>query len=74
MSEFAMTIDGQSQRGAEQFGVINPATEEELARAPVCSPEQLNQAVASAQRAFGSWKRDALESYLLKHVINVNRS
>ena len=58
MSEFTMSIDGQQQRGAERFGVINPATEEVFAEAPECTPEQLDQAVASAERAFQTWKRD----------------
>jgi acyl-CoA reductase-like NAD-dependent aldehyde dehydrogenase len=58
MSEFTMSIDGQQQRGAERFGVINPATEEVFAEAPECTPEQLDQAVTSAERAFKTWRRD----------------
>jgi acyl-CoA reductase-like NAD-dependent aldehyde dehydrogenase len=58
MAEFTMSIDGQPQRGAGSFGVINPATEEVFAEAPECTSEQLDQAVTSAERAFGSWKRD----------------
>src|ERR1700748_2546738 len=58
MSEFTMSIDGQQQRAAERFGVINPATEEVFAEAPECTPGQLDQAVASAERAFKTWKRD----------------
>ncbi len=58
MTGYTMSIDGEQQHGAETFGVINPATEQEFARAPSCSAEQLETAITSAHRAFASWKRD----------------
>jgi len=58
MSNYTMSIDGEQQRGAHSFAVINPATEEEFARAPACSREQLDDAAQAAQRAFASWRRD----------------
>ncbi len=47
---------GKSASSPEAFGVLNPATEEEIARVPDCSREQLNEAVAAATRAFQGWK------------------
>src|SRR5579871_1530254 len=58
MSDFAMTIDGAACAAGDDFGVLNPATEEELARAPSCSSTQLDDAVAAAKRACASWGRD----------------
>jgi len=53
---FAMTIDGKSVAGEALIDVVNPATGETFARAPDCTPAQLDAAVASAQRAYPSWR------------------
>jgi len=53
-----MSIDGQQQRAQQTFDVINPATEEVLGQAPECTEAQLEDALQSAQRAFGSWRKD----------------
>ena len=37
--------------------VINPATQEVLARVPLATPEEVDAAVAAAKRAFLSWKK-----------------
>jgi acyl-CoA reductase-like NAD-dependent aldehyde dehydrogenase len=58
MSEFTMTIDGQSVRGDSTAGVINPATGKVFAEVPGCSRNQLDQAMAAAARAFPAWSRD----------------
>jgi acyl-CoA reductase-like NAD-dependent aldehyde dehydrogenase len=58
MSEYTMSIYGQQQRAQQTFDVINPATEEVLGQAPECTEAQLEDALQSAQRAFGSWRRD----------------
>jgi betaine-aldehyde dehydrogenase len=49
-------IDGES-RGAsgETEAVLNPATGEQLAHAPVSSPEEVDLAVKAARRAFAGW-------------------
>jgi betaine-aldehyde dehydrogenase len=49
-------IDGES-RGAsgETEAVLNPATGEQLAQAPVSSPEEVDLAVKAARRAFAGW-------------------
>lgn len=53
---FVMTIDGKSVAGETFIDVVNPATGEAFAQAPDCTPAQLDAAVASAQRAFPSWR------------------
>ena len=35
--------------------ILNPATEEVFARVPVATPEQLDDAIAAAERAFPAW-------------------
>jgi acyl-CoA reductase-like NAD-dependent aldehyde dehydrogenase len=56
---YTMTIDGQSVGTERTIGVVNPATGEVFAEAPDCSPEQLDQAMAAAQRAFETdWRHD----------------
>jgi len=37
--------------------VINPATQEVLARVPFATPDEINAAVASAKAAFASWRK-----------------
>ncbi|SJM64585.1 NAD-dependent succinate-semialdehyde dehydrogenase [Gulosibacter sp. 10] len=39
------------------FAVTNPATEETLATYPAATDEQIEQALASAQQAYGEWAR-----------------
>lgn len=59
---YSLIIDGQAvagDRGA--FPVINPATEEVFAECPTASIEQLDSAVAAAQRAFESWRFTSAE-------------
>jgi len=47
--EFAEAADGATE------GVVNPATGEEIAQAPLSNAEDVNRAVAAARRAFESW-------------------
>ena len=58
MSEFTMTIGGQSVAAAQSFGVVNPATGEVHAQAPDCSQEQLDLAMTAAQDAYRGWRGD----------------
>jgi acyl-CoA reductase-like NAD-dependent aldehyde dehydrogenase len=58
VSDFTMTIDGNSIAGDTSFGVINPATGAVFAQAPACSRAQLDAAMEAASRAFRPWKRD----------------
>lgn len=57
MADFAMTIDGSAVDGGEGFAVINPPTARVFARAPACTPEQLDRAMAAAARAYSIWSR-----------------
>jgi acyl-CoA reductase-like NAD-dependent aldehyde dehydrogenase len=58
MSDFRMTIDGESVPAARTLGVINPATGEVHAQAPDCSREQLDRAMAAAAGAYRGWRSD----------------
>src|SRR5271157_1358262 len=49
-------IDGERVPAAgETEAVLNPATGEELARAPISSAEDVDRAVQAARRAFDGW-------------------
>ncbi|HEX7610267.1 MAG TPA: gamma-aminobutyraldehyde dehydrogenase [Solirubrobacteraceae bacterium] len=49
-------IDGESAAGAgESEPILNPATGEEIARAPRSSAEDVDRAVMAARRAFDGW-------------------
>ncbi|MCN0152006.1 aldehyde dehydrogenase family protein [Salinispora arenicola] len=58
MGELGMTIDGSSMWGRQTFGVVDPATGAVFAHAPVCTVEQLDQAMDAALRAFHEWRRE----------------
>ncbi|HVJ42393.1 MAG TPA: aldehyde dehydrogenase family protein [Dongiaceae bacterium] len=55
MNQFHLLIDGQLVPGAATLPVINPATEEVLAKAPRADRAQLDAAVAAAKAAFPAW-------------------
>ncbi len=58
MEEVQLLIDGRWSGGSGgRVEVINPATEEAVAQAPTASPEEVEQAVQAAHRAFASWSR-----------------
>lgn len=48
MSDLTITIDGRAVGGEVGVGVINPATGKVFARAPDCSPEELDAAMEAA--------------------------
>jgi betaine-aldehyde dehydrogenase len=51
-------IDGQTvASSADTEAVLNPATAEELARAPISAPEEVDAAVRAARAAFEGWSR-----------------
>ena len=58
MSEFVMTINGESAPTEGSFGVRNPATGEVFAQAPECSRHQLDAAFDAAAKAAQEWKSD----------------
>ena len=55
-SEYTHTINGHADTSSRYFDVINPATASPFALAPDASPDQLDQAVKAAQRAYNSWR------------------
>ncbi len=56
MSVLQNFIDGERvASGGETEAVLNPATGEELARAPISSAEDVDRAVGAARRAFDGW-------------------
>ena len=61
MSSFTaptMTIGGESVRAEGEFSVVDPATGDEFARVPDCTPAQLDAAFAAAAAAFPDWSAD----------------
>ncbi|MEU3407389.1 aldehyde dehydrogenase family protein [Streptomyces sp. NPDC006670] len=58
---FTMTIAGEAVEGASTYDVLDPADEAIAGRAPVCSPEQLDQAVAAARAALPGWSTTPFE-------------
>ena len=47
----------QTSSASEFLPVVNPATGEELARAPLSSASEVEVAVAAAAKAFPEWRR-----------------
>jgi acyl-CoA reductase-like NAD-dependent aldehyde dehydrogenase len=68
MSDYVMTVGGETIPTAESFGVRNPATAEVFAQAPGCGKEQLDAAFDAAAKAGRDWKNDesARRAALLK--------
>lgn len=58
---FTMTIAGVAIAGASEYDVLDPADETVAGRAPVCTPEQLDQAVAAARAALPGWAATPFE-------------
>ncbi|MFC0284330.1 aldehyde dehydrogenase family protein [Camelimonas abortus] len=59
--DYTMTINGRGVSAAATIDVINPATGQAFARAPDCTPELLDEAVASARAAFRTWRNTPIE-------------
>ncbi|MFN7962232.1 MAG: gamma-aminobutyraldehyde dehydrogenase [Thermoanaerobaculia bacterium] len=57
MKTYSMWIDGQAVGSAsgEDEAILNPATEEVIARVPTGSSVDVDRAVAAAERAFETW-------------------
>ncbi|WP_255784693.1 aldehyde dehydrogenase family protein, partial [Mycobacteroides abscessus] len=50
-------VDALSLKSSEPIDLINPVDESVVGRAPVSNLEDVNAAVAAAERAFESWGR-----------------
>lgn len=57
--KISMYINGQpiESQSDDWRDVVNPATQEVVARVPFCTAEEVDQAVASAKEAFNSWRK-----------------
>jgi acyl-CoA reductase-like NAD-dependent aldehyde dehydrogenase len=58
MSDFVMTIGGDTVPAEASFGVVNPANGEVFAHAPECSTQQLDAAFDAASKAQRDWRVD----------------
>lgn len=76
--ELGLFIDNRLRpgRGEGERVVINPASGEALARLPIASRDDLDDALASAERAFAGWRKtSALErSNILRKAANIIRA
>jgi acyl-CoA reductase-like NAD-dependent aldehyde dehydrogenase len=61
-SGYQLTIDGRAAPTTRTFDAYNPATRSVIAAVPDATREQLDLAVASARRAFGSWSTSSFET------------
>lgn len=55
MFDFKMIINGKKVSSVETFDVINPANETVIAKCPMASEKDLDDAVEAARKAFSSW-------------------
>ena len=55
--DYAMVIDGKARGTAAWLDVKNPSTFEVVGRMPLGTPQDLDDAVAAAARAFKTWSR-----------------
>ena len=57
-----LLIDGQfvESKSSQWRDVVNPATQQVLARVPFATPDEINAAVAAAKKAFQSWRKTAI--------------
>ncbi|MEM9699394.1 MAG: aldehyde dehydrogenase family protein [Pseudomonadota bacterium] len=59
--DMSMLIGGKMTASDRWIDVINPATEEPIARVPHCTEAQLNEAVAAASAAQKEWEKTSME-------------
>jgi aldehyde dehydrogenase (NAD+) len=59
--QYLQLIDGKLVEGAFRTPVIDPATEQIIAHAPVASDDQVDAAVEAAHRAFATWQHSTFE-------------
>jgi acyl-CoA reductase-like NAD-dependent aldehyde dehydrogenase len=68
---YRLSINGKLVDGQGTFEVFNPATDEVIAAAPAASAKQLDEAVAAARGAFGTWSalsREERSAYLQRYA------
>lgn len=60
-TDFKLLIDGALVEGGATMDVINPATGRAFAQCPKAGADELERAVAAAQRAYKTWKNVPIE-------------
>lgn len=73
MLDLPMLLDGRAAMGGARITVLNPASGAPVGTAPDCSAAELDDAVASARRAFPGWSAttDAERGALLKAAAGI---
>lgn len=61
MKDYKLLIGGKLVDGTSSMDVLNPSTEEVVAKCPRADKAQLNQAVAAAKAAFPAWSKRPLK-------------
>lgn len=62
MTDFTMTIGGQSVTASETFDVTNPATGGVAGKCPSGTADDVNAAVAAAETAYADWSQQSDET------------
>ena len=57
MEKLKLFINGEwkDSKAERYMDVHNPSTGEVIARTPCCTKDEVNEAIAAAKNAFGSW-------------------
>lgn len=58
---FYNVINGENRSGGSSHRCVDPRTEEELWDAPIATTEELDEAVAAAEKAFVTWSKTTIE-------------
>lgn len=78
MENYQMWIDGKwvDAESGKTYAVLNPATEEEIARVPLGGKADIDKAVAAARKAFPAWsqKSPAERSAILTRLAGAIRA
>ena len=76
--DLSLYIDGQFLKGEgrREADVINPATDEVIGKLPYASRQDLDRALAAAQRAFQTWRKSSPmeRSKVLRKVAELSRA
>ena len=79
IKEIPLIIGGKKvqSKSTEWLDVLNPATQEVVARVPMATPEEVNAAVESAQEAFKTWSKVSLTNRMrimvkFAHLVSEN--
>jgi acyl-CoA reductase-like NAD-dependent aldehyde dehydrogenase len=56
INNLSMLVGGELQRGSKTMEVLNPATEKVIAVCPRATPQDVENAIAAAKRAWPAWR------------------